>query len=239
MNIWMWIIRRLYFLCGCTSNDHSQYDIDDVAQYSTGVRDNWAQLCRDITNKALKIMGYAGTWLDVGAGTGNFCNFMRIQKIECDLIEVSIPEKKRLVESGYTVYGSFSELSKTYDKVFCNAVIEHVLDVRGFCRDLFESTTPGGLVFVGTINEICILLCASICRLLTFGLWDASKYVTRFHVHYFSKSGWLRLLKEAGFELVEVWTYPYSRNAKPIRRIIHKLLKLQYICMVVRKPIEV
>lgn len=231
MNIWTKLYKKLHELCGCTDSDHSLYDIDDESLYSIEARNIWKSFCVKLAHDALNVMKGKGSWLDVGAGTGNFCDMMRTRGVECTLVEVSIPEKKRLEERGYCVHTSLQDVG-TFDNVFVNAVIEHVTDVQTFCKELYNATKPEGLVFIGTMNEIAILVCASLLRIVTFGMWDASYYVSRFHVHYLHEAGWVKLMETAGFTLVTSWWYPYSPSSGCIRRAIHRILRIQYLSMV-------
>jgi ubiquinone/menaquinone biosynthesis C-methylase UbiE len=240
------IASLLRSICRVSLSDHANYDIDDDALYPPDAQRAWAEYQqREIPKRISALnrignwpLGATGRWLDVGAGTGIFARALRDMGNVCDCVEVSVPETKRLVADGFKVFGGTEVIADaSYNRIHCNAVIEHVTDADGFAHELFRVCSQGGRVYIGTISESSILVLASLLRLLTCGLWKAHHYVCPWHVHYMGTASWCRMLLRAGFSIEMVWTTPFQQPPRrSLRSLIHRLLGLYHVNIVATKP---
>ena len=232
-------------ICGVSLSSHAEYDIDDKSLYPPEAQQSWHEYQRrEIPFRIAALnrignwhLGTAGKWIDVGAGTGIFARMLRDKGATCDCVEVSVPETQRLVAAGFSVFQSMDGIPDgTYNRIHCNAVIEHVPDANAFARDLHRICSTRGRVFVGTISESTILVLAALVRILTLGMWDASRYVSRWHVHYMGLRAWCRMLRRAGFSIERAWTTSFQQPPRHSwRSLLHRMLGIYHINIIAVK----
>lgn len=140
--------------------------------------------------------------LDVGCGRGHFLRYLRDHRPDLRLSGVDLspnpPDERIRYYQGDFLATTFDD---AFDAVVSLAVIEHVVDVRGFVARLKALARPGGLVTVMTLNESSLL----------YGLARTGQRVgvplafdrlySRHHVHHFTRGSLRRLLEGAGFQV--------------------------------------
>jgi 2-polyprenyl-3-methyl-5-hydroxy-6-metoxy-1,4-benzoquinol methylase len=135
--------------------------------------------------------------LDYGCGSGQFLGFLR--------------------DSGYASLAGFDEyssryadravLTRTYDCVVTQDVIEHVDEPLEMVSTLHELTRPGGVVVIGTPNAEAIDLACPEARVHTLH--------QPYHRHLLSKTALQALGKDLGWELLRYYPTMYANTSLP------------------------
>ena len=169
---------RLHFSqckCNCCGLVFSnpQADVATLENYysSSYWEDKWPQALRSDQESVAQAVAYqdrevqrlmqyakGGRVLEVGSGTGGFLSAARNRGFEPYGVELSTSgvEHSRQVHGltniiqGTVEEGKFE--SSSFDVVFTWHVIEHVLDLDGFVREIHRVLRPGGLLWIGTEN---------------------------------------------------------------------------------------
>jgi ubiquinone/menaquinone biosynthesis C-methylase UbiE len=133
---------------------------------------------------------------DVGGGKQPFIDTIKKKYLEINVIGVDIDngELNRAPMSAYnnTICADISKFrgSNDGDLLICQAVLEHVEDIRGAFAGISSLLKKGGvaLVFVPSRNaafaRLNLLLPESIKRRLLFGIFPKSKYAQGFPSYY-------------------------------------------------------
>ena len=142
-----------------------------------------------IDARVRRMLGGPQRLLDVGCGAGLASEaFARLghDVTGLDAAPAAIAAARAhagLLAIDYRV-GAVEELVGTFPVVTALEVIEHVADPAAFLRGLAQVVTPGGLLFVSTINRTAASLAVAkigaeyIVRLLPIGTHDWRRFVT-------------------------------------------------------------
>lgn len=140
--------------------------------------------------------------LDFGAGLGWFleCCSMPIKAA----VEIAPQAVRELESKGIRVYGELSEVStSSYNCVIAHHVLEHLTDPIGAVAHIHRILYAGGYLLVGTPDfaSPCAKRFGSNYRLLH----------DRTHCSLFSLEGVMRMLRDHGFDVLDV-TFPFPER---------------------------
>ena len=144
--------------------------------------------------KIKKACHVSGTWLDVGASTGAFCEAMANSGIDAEGLEISETAVKTARDNGLSVrQGRVEDLpeSHRFDGVTAFDVIEHVRRPADFLSAMKRTLKPGGTLVLTLPNL------RSVSRSVLRARWYF--YIPEEHLHYFDKRTIRRLLERNGF----------------------------------------
>lgn len=115
--------------------------------------------------------------------------------------------------------------------VLSTDVIEHVTDPAAFLDALFGAVRPGGWMVLGTPNADSDQRVAMGARWLGFN---------PFHIWLFSRANLTRLIEQAGFEVVEAYTYTNGDPLQPratdgLRDAVREVLRSSGLLGAVRR----
>ena len=174
--------------------------------------DLWTRLAYGELLRRLRRHGLRpnGSLLDFGCGPGLFVDFLH--------------NKGYAKAQGFDAYvkehSDPAPLSRQYDFVFSQDVIEHVEDPHGFLRRLKELARPGGTVYVGTPNASEI------------DLDDPERFLAEIHMpyhrHVLSEPALVSIGRECGLELIARYPRYYfdtpwpSANTRVIMEYIRR-----------------
>ena len=139
--------------------------------------------------------------LDVGCGRGDFLVARRLEGWDTFGVEPSprAAEIARRRTGGTVVTGSLADgrfAEASFDLVTLFHVLEHVSDPQGLMREVHRVLKPGGYMLIMLPNVESL-------ELKLFGRNWQPLEIPR-HLLHFSKSTVLRLLRQTGFEVVEL-----------------------------------
>lgn len=116
----------------------------------------------------------SGRFLDVGCGLGIGLLYVDNPQFELYATELDA-EALAFIRSHYNNVSTFrGELidakypANHFDYVFCNHVIEHVLDPLAYMKEMFRILKKDGILFIGTPDRHCFL----------YGLYRAYKFLS-------------------------------------------------------------
>ena len=135
--------------------------------------------------------------LDYGCGAGELLSFLR---------EAGYPHVSGFDEYS-EAYSDTSVLSKRYDVVISQDVIEHVPEPLELVKTLDGLCKPGGLVLIGTPNAEAIALSNAQYRIQTLH--------QPYHRHILSKRMLKTLGQDLGWELLRYYPTMYTNTAVP------------------------
>jgi SAM-dependent methyltransferase len=156
--------------------------------------------------------------LDVGCGEGLFAKILFAEKID-----TGIDPNKHELERARQL-GAYDELLEcwgnaipkpdgSYRTVFSNSVLEHIPDLKPVLKEVHRLLEKGGR-FYFTVPSESFEQYSLLCRILmAFGAkGPAARYRKFFnsfwrHYHYYTLPEWETLARDAGFEVVESYTY--------------------------------
>lgn len=132
--------------------------------------------------------------LDYGCGTGNFMAVAREAGAAFVAgIELNRNARDDAKLKGFHVAESTEGFAgEQFDLIYLNDVIEHLRDPVATCRKLRDLLSPGGAIFLATINIDGLK-----ARLLR-SRWDMVQDPT--HLYFFNAASLSALLRRAGFE---------------------------------------
>jgi len=140
--------------------------------------------------------------LDLGCGAGGFTMQMRrngYRAVGVDLSEKAVAfARQRYPDGEFEVLGpdgTIPAADRAFAAVWCTEVVEHVLDVHAFLREVHRVLQPNGLLVLttpyhGLIKNLAIVL-------LKF---DRHFNVEGSHIRYFNKKALSRCLTKGGFQ---------------------------------------
>jgi 2-polyprenyl-3-methyl-5-hydroxy-6-metoxy-1,4-benzoquinol methylase len=105
------------------------------------------------------------------------------------------------------------------DCVIFGDVLEHLVDPWGCLRAYRRVVRPGGYIVVSLPN----IRNYKIVRDLLKGRWDYTEHgiLDRTHLRFFTRRGMVRLIEDAGFEILEVRPVIWASGQK---RLVNRLL---------------
>jgi 2-polyprenyl-3-methyl-5-hydroxy-6-metoxy-1,4-benzoquinol methylase len=144
-----------------------------------------------------------GALLDIGCWTGSLLDAARALGWETEGIEPSDWAASRAEQRGHTVaVGALGEVDlrrEHYQVIACCDVLEHLVDPGDAVARIAALLEPGGLLFA-TVPDAG----SRLARVLGRRWWS----VLPMHVQYFTRSSLVRLLTDAGLEVLSVRTHP-------------------------------
>ncbi len=166
-----------------------------------------------------------GSILDIGSSGGWFLEYFQDHEWRVLGLEPS-PTAKRWAEQNdvVTIQGTFQGFISPYewDVIHCSQVLEHILDPTSFLEKAKILLKPNGLLVLEIPNDFNRL------QLLS----DNQYWVHLHHLHYFSQSSALKLLRDCGFECLKIdasfpmeifWLMGFDyRNNDLIGRLCHQ-----------------
>lgn len=154
--------------------------------------------------------------LDVGGGYGAFAELLTQRKLfeRVLVIEPSADLAKLCRGKGLEVFEDFFENFSVHDVVAdvvtAFEVIEHTYDPKAFLHRIFQVLRPGGLV---------MLSCPNVEGFETLMLKEQSSTVCHEHLNYFTPHILMQMMKNSGFEIVDICT-PGQLDADVVRQAL-------------------
>jgi 2-polyprenyl-3-methyl-5-hydroxy-6-metoxy-1,4-benzoquinol methylase len=145
-------------------------------------------------------------WLDVGASTGVFVEYLREQGLDAHGIDLSENAVAEAQARGVPVQASQLDdyrPERPFDVITCFDLIEHVIDPVQSLSAIHRLLVPGGKVVITLPNQ------NSAFRRVMGPRWFF--YIPEEHLHYFNPSNVRRLLSRTGFKTERV-----GRISKPL-----------------------
>ncbi len=162
-----------------------------------------------LQNEASFIYRYkqGGRFLDVGCGLGIGLVYVNTPAFELYATELDA-DAIEFVRSHYsnvnTFHGELIEAkypSDYFDYVYCNHVIEHVLDPVQYINEMYRVLKPGGIMYIGTPDRHSSLY--SLYRAGRFLQLSVPQIVDGIeHTFIFSKPNLRSLAEKAGFTIL-------------------------------------
>lgn len=156
--------------------------------------------------------------LDIGCGEGLFAYILFNEKIDLGID----PDEKELNRS--KEYGIYSELIKcfgdqipktsgTFNTIFSNSVLEHILDIEPVLKEAHRLLSDTGNFYITVPTNLFDQY--SVINQILKGIRlnkAAAKYRKFFnnfwrHYHYYDIPGWKKILAKNGFEVVQSQQY--------------------------------
>jgi len=168
--------------------------------------------------RILSLQRFVRPVLDVGCGEGLFAKMLFANPIDTGID----PDPRELTRAQR--FGAYKELiccsgdtipkpDASYRTIFSNSVLEHIPDVSSVLRELYRLLAPGGQLFLTVPSHrydqytvVSQVLTASGLSVLAARY---RRFFNRFwrHYHYYEPRGWEDLVRSAGFEVTECYTY--------------------------------
>ncbi len=165
--------------------------------------------------------------IEIGGGTGAFGNYAKSrgwQYSDFDISNVAV-EDVRTIGLDATVFSSSLLPPLPIDEsdmVVMWEVIEHVFDVNGYLRKIFDSLKSGGIFLFSTPNYYRKGYQGS-----DFGVLGSPPV----HINFFTKDSLEFLLKNVGFSKLQIYKRrlfsPSPRTIKGLERSVCRLLGLE------------
>ncbi|WP_405221649.1 class I SAM-dependent methyltransferase [Dokdonia sp. Asnod1-B02] len=182
----------------------SYYESEDYISHTDGKRSLFEiayQTIKGITlsrkQKLLKMFNPdQGSVLDIGAGTGDFLEFLSKRKWNVKGVEPNDKAKKLAQHKGLDIYNTIDEVGgELYDVITMWHVLEHVYDLQEQIAWLKKQLAKNGTIFIAVPN---------------FESFDASYYKSYWaafdvprHLYHFSETSIKRLFAEQDLQLVK------------------------------------
>lgn len=141
----------------------------------------------------------SGRLLDIGCYTGVFLDVARERGWQTFGVEPSTWAAGKARERGHTVINAplrkAGLTEESFDVITIWDVIEHLHDPLGQLREAFRLLKPGGTLGLSTMNA------GSLFAKITGRHWP---WYMRMHFYYFTPGSITRMLKAAGFEVLQI-----------------------------------
>ncbi len=156
--------------------------------------------------------------LDIGCGEGLFAKILFAERVDTG-IDPNPQELSRARELGaYTELiecrgDAIPKPDNSYRTILSNSVIEHIPDIKPVLKEAYRLLAPGGRLYLTVpskhfdeytwISQCLRLFGADVLRS------RFSAFFNRFwvHYHFYTPERWTDLVKDAGFEAVDVHGY--------------------------------
>jgi 2-polyprenyl-3-methyl-5-hydroxy-6-metoxy-1,4-benzoquinol methylase len=163
----------------------------------------------------------SGRFLDVGCGLGIGLLFVDRPEFELYATELDA-DSLTFVKANYANVTTFQgELidahypDNYFDYVYCNHVIEHVLDPITYMKEMYRILKKDGILYVGTPDRKCILY--KLYRSYRFLLRSVPQIVDGIeHTFIFSKKNLRSLALKEGFKIESQKSIPLGDSIKNI-----------------------
>jgi SAM-dependent methyltransferase len=195
--------------------------------------------------------GSIGDFLDIGCGQGHIiidAHRLGWNVVGIDIADCRIPAACAAgieFRKGNLLDISFPDCS--FDCVYLDSVLEHVLDPVAIVNEIWRILRPGGILYVGVPNEDSLLNAARKILYAMAGKRQISvktkPFKRPFHVVGFTERSFRRILRNCGFEFARFRNFAGPdewRNYKPFTRpfVLHfAMLPLYWLSIPVRKMI--
>ncbi len=147
----------------------------------------------------------ANSVIDIGCGKGDFLRHAHLDIPHAHLVGVDLSDNEP--EPGITYVRAdilHAPIGEQFDAVVSLAVIEHVLDIRGFIQRLSGLCKPGGKIVIMTLNEGGLLYRATkLGKALGVSIGFNRLYDVH-HLHHFTTRSLARLIEDAGLMIDKV-----------------------------------
>jgi 2-polyprenyl-3-methyl-5-hydroxy-6-metoxy-1,4-benzoquinol methylase len=199
--------------------------------------------------------------LDIGCGEGLFAKVLFSEKIDTG-IDPSLSELEHARYLGgyneliHCLGDSIPKPSESYKTIFSNSVLEHIPDITPVLQEAYRLLMPGGQIFL-TVPSDSFYHYTVISQLLTaLRLTQMAEKFRRFynkfwkHYHDYSLEKWCDLVTQAGFIVMEAYTYnpqricilndflvPFSIPAFIIKRITNQWVLFPNLRKIILYPI--
>ena len=178
-----------------------------------------------------------GRILDVGCGAGEFLRLALNRGFLVAGIE-PIRELRTQAEqkTGSSILSTALEDSdfpdRSFDGVAIWDVIEHLVDPRGALDRVHALLRPGGFLGIATLNH----------RSLMYGIFHGLRHLVPpvadrvesmlfnpFHTYYFSKKSLARMVRAAGFDIVEHRGYEFPTSRLAVPWVVKSAMRCLYV----------
>ena len=140
-----------------------------------------------------KFVNY-GSWLDFGAGTGEFLDFLPKQDWEKIAFEPNKKAAKKIKSKGIATLNDYDNIESKVDVISAFHAIEHVVDITKWFEFVINISKKDTVVAIAVPNY------NSFDAFYYQGYWAA--YDVPRHQYHFSKKSIYQLFSENGFELI-------------------------------------
>jgi SAM-dependent methyltransferase len=187
--------------------DHWPQLLDDD---ENAVAEVTARLCAEV--ERIKSVIKAGKLLEVGSGTGAFLRLMQDEGFETHGVELSrvgIEYASRVHSLSNIRQGTLEDAAypaESFDIIYAWHVIEHVIDLDAFVRELHRLLRPRGLLWLGTENYSNSSYFLTRLQKLLHGLPPPFATSSE-HTFAFTARTLADVLRRRGFDLVFCETY--------------------------------
>lgn len=148
--------------------------------------------------------------LDVGCGQGIFCeNFqerkdLEIWGIEIDANEADEAQKKMFRVINTDAINALAEIpDQKFDAIFCNDVLEHLVDPYTFLAQVKSKLSEKGVVIASIPN---VRYLSNFINFVFRREWkyEDSGILDRTHLRFFTQKSMRRMFEEAGYEILSM-----------------------------------
>ena len=175
--------------------------------------------------------------LDVGAGTGDFVELASGTFQMCAVEPSPYLAEQIRRRAGCSVFeGAFEDFSppEPFDAVLLFDIIEHAADPRRLVRQAAAVLKPGGVLFVCTVDSRALLYRLGpavwhAARVSSHARYVLHRIFCQQHNWYFNRLVLDRVVRAAGFELVEHRGYEFPLARLRERRIVLAGLRAIYV----------
>lgn len=190
----------------------SYYESENYISHTDGKRSLFEQLYQLVKGITLsrkqkllrKYHPHLGSVLDIGAGTGDFIDYLKNKNWQVHGVEPSSKARLLAESKGHQLVNTIELLGdRSYDVITMWHVLEHVYDLNKQISWIKEHVKKEGTVFIAVPN---------------FESYDAEYYTSAWaaydvprHLYHFSQMSLQLLFKEKGLEVVE--TIPMKFDA--------------------------
>lgn len=152
--------------------------------------------------KSIEFFKKTGKLADVGIGTGLFLKIAREHGWDVFGIDISNYALGRVKKNGIKLFqGQLENVSfkdNFFDVVNMRHSIEHMKNPNKVLAKAYKILKPGGIICIATPNSFGI-------HARIFGE-DWPHLSLPYHLHFFSKKSLSRLIKDAGFKILQIKT---------------------------------